>query len=277
MNILKVINNNVISALDDNGNEIVLMGKGIGFQKNSKDVVDESKIEKRFSLPQEHSSNFEELVQKMPYEHIRLANEAITYASKSLNRELNRNIYITLTDHLNFSIERQKKGITLHNALLWEIKKFYSAEYQIGLDILKMVEDELGVVLPEDEAGFIALHIVNAEMEGNGNMSKVQKIPATIRDILNIVRYTFQEELNEGSLSYERFLTHVKFFVQRFINNEVYDETDMELYEMLQERYPKAFACAKKIGRYMEENKGYQVPEVEISYLTAHIARITRK
>ena len=277
MDILKVINNNVVSAHDNNNNEIVVMGKGIGFGRKPGDVIEEDKIEKIFSLPKEHTCNFEELVENMPYEHVRIADEAITYASKKLHRELNRNIYITLTDHLNFAIERQKKGITLQNALLWEIKKFYAEEYEIGLGIVEMVRNELYIELPEDEAGFIALHIVNAEMEGSGNLEDAQRIPSIIKDILNIVRYTYQEEIDEGSLSYERFLTHLKFFVQRAMRNEVYDETDMELYEMLQRRYPKAYACAKKIAKYMQDNKGYQVPEAELSYLTAHIARITRK
>ena len=277
MKIVKVINNNVVSAHDNDNNEIIVMGKGIGYCNKSGDDIDENDIEKIFSLPKEHTCTFEELVENMPYEHVCIADEAITYASEKLRRELNRNIYITLTDHLNFAIERQKKGISLQNALLWEIKKFYPEEYGIGLDIISMVKNELYIELPEDEAGFIALHIVNAEMEGNGCIEDTQRIPAIIKDILNIVRFTYQEEIDEGSLSYERFLTHLKFFVQRSIRNEVYDETDMELYEMLKRRYPKAHTCATKIAKYMQDNKGYRVPEAELSYLTAHIARITRK
>lgn len=277
MNIVKVINNNVVSAHNDSGIEVVIMGKGIGFQKKPGDIIDKDKIEKIFSLSKEHTDVFEELVEKMPYEHIRMADKAITYASRILGHTLNRNIYITLTDHLNFAIERQKKGISLQNALLWEIKKYYTPEYEVGLDIIRMVDEELHVKLAEDEAGFIALHIVNAEMEGNNNLDEVERIPGIIKDILSIVRYTYQTELDEGTLSYERFLTHLKFFVHRSINNEVYDENDVELFEMLKKRYPKAYICAVRIAKYMKDNKGYDVPDAELSYLMAHIARITRK
>lgn len=277
MQILRVINNNVISAYDDDGKEIIITGKGIGFGKKAGEPVEQEKVEKIFSLPKEYTCNFEEIVENMPYEHVHIADEAIRYASRELNRELNRSIYITLTDHLNFALERQKHGVSLHNALLWEIKKYYEKEYRIGLGIIEMIRNELYIELPEDEAGFLALHIVNAEMEGNGSLNEAEKIPSIIKDILNIIRYTYQEELDEGTLCYERFLTHLKFFVHRSINNAVYDETDTELYEMLKRRYPKAHTCAQKIAVYMEENKGYHVPQAELSYLTAHIARITRK
>lgn len=48
MKIIKVINNNVVSALDGNGEEVVIMGKGIGYGKKPGTLVDESRIEKRF-------------------------------------------------------------------------------------------------------------------------------------------------------------------------------------------------------------------------------------
>ena len=47
----------------------------------------------------------------MPEEHIQCVSEIISYAEVSLGKKLNEYIYITLTDHLNFAIERQKKGI----------------------------------------------------------------------------------------------------------------------------------------------------------------------
>ena len=46
----KVINNNVISAYDVNQQEIVIMGKGIGFKAHTGELIDESKIEKFFVL-----------------------------------------------------------------------------------------------------------------------------------------------------------------------------------------------------------------------------------
>ncbi len=110
MKVLKVINNNVISSMDESNKEVVVMGKGIGFQKKTGDQIEQEKIEKIFHLSAENRTQFEMLVADMPYDHMYLAKEIIQYASQSLKTKLNKNIYITLTDHLNFAIERKKQG-----------------------------------------------------------------------------------------------------------------------------------------------------------------------
>lgn len=275
MQILRVINNNVISSLDDEKREVVVMGKGVGFQKKAGDPVDVSRIEKIFQLPKEHTNQYERLVSDMPYEHIKMAEEIIQYAARTLKRHLNKNIYITLTDHLDCAIERQKQGTVFQNALLWEIRKFYEEEFQIGCRAVALVKEKTGVELPEDEAGFIALHIVNAEMDGD--IRKAGTIPEMIKDILNIVRYTFNVEVDESDLSYERFVTHLKFFLQRAVQNVSYDNDDPELDEIIRTRYPREYACADKIRAYMKKRMKYEVEEEELTYLTMHIARIIRR
>lgn len=274
MKVLKIINNNVISSLGKEGKELVLMGKGIGFQKKSGDTIDESKIEKIFSLPKEHTTKFEELVADIPYDHMQVAQMVIQYAKDHLKQELNQNIYITLTDHMNFAVERQKKGVVLQNALLWEIRKYYKEEFHIGCRAIELVKEKLGIELPEDEAGFIALHIVNAET-GNG-LKAAQRVPTMMKDIINIVTYTFGIKLNEDSLAYERFVTHLKFFVQRTVSHAVYEDVDEEMFSMFKRRYPKAYECVLKIKKYVSERCGYEVPDAELIYLMAHISRVTK-
>lgn len=137
MIIHKIINNNIVSSLDENHNEIILMGRGI--------------------------------------------------ARKGLDKELNDGIYITLTDHINYAIERYLQGINVQNPLLWEIRQFYQEEYKIAAEALKIINQKLMVNLSEDEVGFIALHFVNAEL--NSEMEEVTQITKIIQEILNIVRY----------------------------------------------------------------------------------------
>ena len=272
MQIIKVINNNVISSEDDKGKEIVVMGKGIGFGKKAGEEIDETKIEKVFSLPDESTSQFMQVVKDMPYEYIRTAELVIAYARETLGYHLNKNIYVTLTDHLGYAIERKRQGIVVANELFWEMKKFYNAEFQVGLKALDIVKQELDVELPEDEAGFIAMHLVNAQMGGQMNQSR--NMPAMIKDILNIVRYTFQVELDEKSLSYERFVTHLRFFVQRVISREDSERNDEEFDQLIADRFPHSYECAQKIKSYMKKKLDYEVSDVEISYLAVHIHRV---
>ena len=142
MKILKVINNNVVSACDDKGKEIVVMGKGLGFGKKIGDILDESKIEKKFSMPDESVSRLEEILKDIPYEYAQVANRIIAMVKEKFDMKLSKIIYITLTDHLNFAITRFKKGIEVENALLWEIKRFYQKEFEAGKEALEIIKKE---------------------------------------------------------------------------------------------------------------------------------------
>lgn len=275
MKIAKIMNNNVVSALDEGNREIIVLGKGIGFQKHNGDLIDEVKVEKIFRLSEPARSKFEKLVEEIPYEYVSYTDEIVREATETLVMELNKNIYITLTDHLHFAIERYRRNITFQNALLWEIKRFYSREYEVGLKAVELLKEREGVALSVDEAAFIALHIVNAEMDIN--LSRTLSVPGMIKDFLNIVRYTFHVDLDEESLSYERFVTHLKFFIQRTLKRQCYPTEELELYELYRKKAPKSYECAKKIKKYMEEKTDTEVTDEEMMYLTVHISRVIKE
>lgn len=274
MKITKIINNNIVSSLDENKNEVIVMGKGIGFGKKTGDIIEESAVEKVFSLPSESAGQFAELVAKIPYEHTQLAEEIIDRAEQTLGVSLSENIYITLTDHISYAIERQKQGIEVNNALLWEIEKFYNKEYRMGLEALRMVKEKLGVELPVDEAGFIALHFINAEM--NADLSQSAPLPGMVKDILNIIRYSMGRELDAKSLSYERLVTHLKFYLQRIVKNEAYQDKNQVFWKTIRESMPEEYNCALKIREYVLTKTGTDTSEEELTYLTMHINRVSR-
>lgn len=157
----KIINNNIVSAFDETGLEVVIMGRGIGFQMKRGQKVPVEKVEKIFRIKsQSIAGQLKELLAKMPLEQVQISNEIISYAKKTMKLKLNQSIYVTLTDHISFAISRCKKGIHLENALLWEIKRFYPQEFELGRYAVELVKKRLDVEMPEDEAGFIALHCI---------------------------------------------------------------------------------------------------------------------
>ena len=159
MQIQKVLNNNVVVALDENGAETVLMGRGLGFGCRPGGEVCQAKVEKRFSLHSDQlSSRFQQLVTSIPLPHFMMSERIINHAKLSLGRELSDSIYVTLPDHISGAISRYKEGIRLQNPLLWDIQQFYKDEYQVGLKANEIVLEETGVAFTEDEAGFIAMH-----------------------------------------------------------------------------------------------------------------------
>ena len=105
MRIEKVINNNVISALDDQGREIVAMGRGIGFQKKSGQEIKAAQVEKIFHLGSpDLQARFQELLANMPMECVQVSDEIISYAKSHLSMQLNQNVYLALTDDIDFAL-----------------------------------------------------------------------------------------------------------------------------------------------------------------------------
>ena len=119
------------------------------------------------------------------------------------------------------------QGIEPQNALLWEIKRFYPQEFQLGIYALELIQDRLDILLPEDEAGFIALHFVNAEY--GTDIRDAVKFPDQMQAIVDIVERDLGILLDESSLHYERFMTHIKFLIQRIYRKELLSSEDREL------------------------------------------------
>ena len=126
MIIKKILNNNVVTSTSENGQEIIVVGNGIGWKQKVGQEIEDSKIEKIFRMDTASSTaKLKQLFIEVKIESINASTEIIEYAKKNLNKDLNKNIYITLTDHIDFAIERFERGIEFKNALYWEIRKIY--------------------------------------------------------------------------------------------------------------------------------------------------------
>ena len=275
MKIAKILNNNVVVVVNDQQREQVVMGRGLAFMKKTGDELDDSKIEKIFALQNDELvAHLTELLSHIPMEVMTTCDQIISQARTRLGK-LQENLYIALTDHCNFAIERQKQGVPISNALLWETRRLYPKEYALGLEALDIIDARLGVRLPVDEAGFIALHLVNAQL--NGEMTEVARITRVMQEILNLVKYQLRLEYDEESLSYQRFVTHLKFFAQRMLNRTVVADDDMTLHVAVKENYPQAWQCSEKIGEYLATQYQRGLTTEEIMYLSINIERVRKE
>lgn len=274
----KSLNNNVAVVLDGQGTEKIVMGKGICFRKKAGEEIDPKMVDKIFYLaePEAHSK-FQTLIQDVPMEHMILGEEIISEAKARLGKKLNDMIYISLIDHVHTAILRFLEGITVKNALLWDIRRFYREEYQIGLWALEHIEEKCKVRLPEDEAGFIALHLANAQMD-KAKMHNMQEITRIMQEIVNIVKYFFGLTFDEDQVYYYRFITHLKFFAKRLTEGENYEDEDSDdLWEVIRRKYPQAFRCVVKITDFIQRKYQYKLSKEEQLYLTIHIERVVNK
>lgn len=273
--IAKILNNNVVVVHDEHHQEQVVMGRGLGFQKRIGDFLDQDKIEKVFSLKDQGLvSQLGELLGRIPLEVMGVCDRIIMLAIQRLG-PLQDSLYISLTDHCHFAIERMKVGVNIRNALLWETRNLYPREFNVGQEALAMIADRLGVVLPEDEAGFIALHLVNAQL--NSEMPEVIHITRVMQEILNIVKYQMRIEYNEHALSYIRFITHLKFFAQRMLSCSVQASSDPSMCKTIQENYPASWLCAEKINQFLSLEYKRALSQEEIMFLAIHIEQVSKE
>lgn len=275
MIIAKILNNNVVVILDAQQREQVVMGRGLAFQKRAGDTLDESRIEKVFALQSDELiGRLGELMNQIPLEVMTTCDRIIELARSRLGK-LQESLYITLTDHCHYAIERHKKGLAIKNGLLWETRRLYPREFELGQEARAIISQRLNVDLAEDEAGFIALHLVTAQL--NSEMPEVMHITKVMQEILNLVKYQLRLEYDESTLSYQRFVTHLKFFAQRMLTRTVVPDDDETLHCAVKENYSRAWRCAEKVALHLRQAYQRELTTEEIMFLTIHIERVRKE
>lgn len=276
MRIKKVFNNNVLLA-DKHGREVVLIGRGIGFKKRTGDSVDEQQVTKVYTPAGENwTTNFQALMADIEPEYFEVASQIIELAEQELQTTFNVYLLISLTDHLHFAVYRHQHDMDIRNEILWETKRIYRREYQVGQRALTMIKDHFDVQLPDDEAGFIAMKFVENSMK-DSNADQTLAMTKLINDILNIVKYQLSLTMPDESISLQRFLVHLRFFAERLTlkqHDHSQGNDDDFLFEHLSKQYPRAFACVQKIARFVTQTTEQQVSVNEQIYLIMHIQRM---
>ncbi|WP_313581295.1 PRD domain-containing protein [Lacrimispora sp.] len=275
MYVEKRINNNVLLASED-GQQMVLVGKGIGFQAYPGNKIDKSRIEKTFYPT--NNMTFTQMAALMtgcgPNE-LRAVFKIVNMAKETF-KELNDNMFFSLLDHLSFALKRREIQMDIVNPLEWEIKKFYSREYQMGIKALEIIKADLGTQLPDSEAAFFALHIVNAQIDSVTG-EEIFGITEMTNSILKLVKYFYQCEFDEDSVFFNRFITHVRYYLMRRLKGEEVAPTEREIIESVRKADSQAYECANKIAQYIYERQRWETSETEKMYLMLHIINLVKK
>ena len=277
MRIKKLINNNILCVVDKKGNELIVTGRGIGFQRHRGEFVDPALVERTYRMEEKaEQKKLRELVEKIPIEHLALTEALIEHIKTQIPQKLNQSLLITLADHISFAIARKAQGVEFSNPLKGSIMCYYPTEYHLGQHCLKVIREQLGVALQEDEAAFIALHIVNAEL--NTNMSEMYDITNLIEGALSVVEYFYQRKFDRESLDFNRFVVHLRYFAQRLFQGKMMEddqgEHDVMFRQLIMKNCKEHYKCAQCIGDYVKNTYQKTLSEEELTYLTIHLKRI---
>ena len=276
MKIVQIINNNV-ALVDRGGNQVVVYASGIAFSKKKGDQIDQSEIERVFVLDSNDKlEHFSYLLSHVGEECLQVVNEIIDHAERSLGVKTSDYIYLVLLDHVSFLRTRLEKGEPIKSPLAWEVKKYYPAYYQVGLDAIAIVSKRLGITCPDDEAVSFALHFINQQLPGirSDELTLAMEI---VKDVLNIISRHYQTEFDESSINYMRLVTHVQFFATRLVGGERSEGGIDSLHDQVCTIYPEAYACVRKIGTYVSSRFGHPLSSDEETYLILHVQRVTQR
>lgn len=278
LRIVKVLNNNACVCIDASGRESIAVGRGLGFKRRAGIEIDAEAAEKIFSLDsRETGTRFQQIVSTIPVEHILLAEEIISRFQKEHDLRLHESIYVTLSDHISAAIERHEQCAVLKNPLRAIIKRLYPREYDLALAALPVIRNKTGIDFDEDEAAFIAIHFVNAEIGREAD--EFEKTLELADAMADVARRHLRDEVQEDSISWQRFMTHCTFFAQRMQTSGEPDSAKEEapLFSLIEQLYPRALACAQEIAAYCLAHTGFEVDRAEQTYLTLHIYRLQQE
>lgn len=274
MKIYKVINNNMVSIRNSQGRETMLKGLSIGFKKKPGDEVDESKIELRFVLDNgQLNRQFNEMITEVDQKVIDVCMDAITMVKNSSSLNLRDSIYVTIIDHVSNLLERINDHITFDNSLLWDIQRIYPTEFFWAQKMVKIFQQKLSSSITDDEANFIALHIVNAE--ANDNMSKTYKLTNAINDICDIVASDMQTEFSSNDYFYNRFIMHLRFMLENSgcVTN-LENHTKSKTLQSLRKEYRDASKTLSKIEIFISDFLHRSLTDDERLYLMIHLTQL---
>ncbi|QUW22462.1 PRD domain-containing protein [Sporosarcina sp. Marseille-Q4063] len=271
----KSLNNNVLIASDLDGNEVVLIGSGIGFGKKVGESINHGQVEKMFVLNDpEKQAQYKQLLSTIDEETIKMLISVVEVIRERAGMPLNENIHIALTDHLAFAINRMKQGLMIRNPFLLETKALYPNEYKIAEEVTAMVNEKLSIDLPEGEIGFIALHIHSA-IE-NKNVGDLTAHSALIVKLINIIEEQLDLEIDKSSIDYTRLIRHLRYAIERMVRGEKVNEP-LKITDVLKAEYPVCYNLAWKLIKVMQQSLQKDVQDAEAVYLTLHLQRLHAK
>lgn len=279
MLITKAINNNAVLTEDENGRELVLFGKGLGFRGAPSYIEDESAIQRSF---RDVSPELYDALASLGDDVIIIASGIVDIARQELNCKLNPNLVFTIADHLQFAIERARDNKVIPNPLAEEVQFVYPREYEVGrrgVLLVKAIDED--VDFPDFEAAAIALHVVNAESLDEGgsealshNMGIVVKSTEVLEAVTDIIQRTLGIQIDRCSYGYARFITHMRFLISRLMNGEVEKSRNSSLFRQATHDFSDAYTCARSIDEYLRTKHGWKCSDEELLYLMMHINRL---
>lgn len=270
MKVIKKINNNVAVCVDNDGHELIVFGKGVGFPKIPYILTDLSKIWRTYYGVK---PDYLYLLDEIPEEIFILSAKIVDQAKMKIKHQISSNIVFTLADHINFAIQRFHQNMDIKMPFCYDIQHLYEEEMYIGELAVRLINKVMNVHLSKDEAVSIAMHFINAE-----NMERVEDQEldekTIIQDLTKIIEQDFALKIDRDGFNYSRFVSHLQYLLKRREKDTSITSENKDMFNMMKETYPKTYECVNHIQAYLVTALDWNTSEEELLYLMLHINRL---
>jgi beta-glucoside operon transcriptional antiterminator len=265
------INNNAAICVDGRGRELIALGNGIGFGDIPRELP-LSEVKRTFyGIDPKYLG----LLGELPEETLEFAAQLSDLARNTLSYELSPNLPITLADHIAFAVKRAEEHMIVQMPLAYDIRQSYPTEYRIGEMAVHGIEKTFHVKLPKQEAGGIALSIVNGAVSASPKDSRSERLAdLLLEDSAQIIERRLKISVGRDSFDYARFATHMRYLIGQLQRGERLASEASGLYPEMEKHYPEAFACGNAVADFLEERLGTTLVREERVYLMLHIERV---
>ncbi len=271
--IKKVLNNNVLICQHQQS-EVIIIGKGLGFNKKPGMTIQaQETIEKVFKLESKsEQDHYKMLIANTDERVLRVVIDSVQMIMTHFDLSHEESFVVSLTDHLIFALKRMENGQLITNPFLSETKYSYPEAYQIAKKVVTRINLQLNIDFPEDEVGFIALHI--ASQINDVEFGEMQTVPKLINNAIRMIEHDMGIEIPEASIPYQRFVRHIHFLLQRLKKGEG-TTIELNFENLLKAQYPLCYNIAVKIVKMIQSQIDVRVYEAEVAYLTMHIHQLS--
>ncbi|ABO48881.1 transcriptional antiterminator, BglG family [Desulforamulus reducens MI-1] len=270
--IQRVLSNNAVIAHTPKGQDVILLGKGMGFGRKSGDILSNPKYEKIYVVPEGVTDQKAlALMEQVDPAVINVTQNIIELAKAQLGEGLHPRVHVALADHINFTLIRLAQGMEIKNPFLAEIEAMYPKEFSIAKQGAVLILEKMNIFIPPEEIGFIALHLHSARH--NRHVSQSLKHAEVINRAVKYIESQFGPIKEHGGLEYTRLLSHLQSCIHRLVNKTTIENPFLD---KLKQEFSNSYEIARQMSNILEEGLGIPVPEDEIGYLAMHIERIRR-
>ena len=275
MRAVRSINNNIAGCVDSAGNELIAMGKGIGYGALPREVSLEEITHTYYNVDPKVLL----CVAEIPADVITFAADLAERARNELPYQLSPNLAFTFADHIAFALRRAREGIYVSMPLAFDVEQSYPDEYRIARQAVRRLRREFKVALRDAEAAGIALNMVNARTASAtaAEVARAQRDEDMLEDITEIVETEFGITVNRASFAFSRYATHMGYLFGRLHAGKSLDGANLELYADVRVDYPQVDACVEKICEHIRDAWGCEVTDEERLYVFIHVNRLRAK